>query len=392
LLEAGVVGWGDADSEIQLPASHTEQECTYKIGVSGTAGVGLVKMVVTQPPVSISEFVKQHGEAGAKYYLHMSQRGVELQRALATRFAPETLRNHGSVCVAFPNHAEQLEQDFLLYHKMGCQVRLLNQQQVEEYHGQAAGFVRGIEFPRDCIVHSAEFSKALLRAAQKTGLLQVRERCPRVRDVQDIAASNAQPAHALVLLSDGVALRCKHAVLATGGLYIPQDLRGVLRPCWSYFSYLTPDKVLHPKPQPNSPNFFTFDFSHDWCVTDGEVRISGEDHFSALKPPRWRDRCGRLAGWLRQRYPGLQKAPLLRTHYGIYSDTPDALPIVGLRHSGSSVCYLLGCNAWGQSILSYCASLMPVVLGVADRSKMAAADLQLLDLISPVRFAARNRL
>lgn len=39
----------------------------YKTGVSGTAGVGAVKMVVTQPPCSISEFVAHHTEIGARY-------------------------------------------------------------------------------------------------------------------------------------------------------------------------------------------------------------------------------------------------------------------------------------------------------------------------------------
>jgi hypothetical protein len=96
---------------------------------------------------------------------------------------------------------------------------------------------------------------------------------------------------------------------------------------------------IAPRPHPNSPNFFTHDFSHDWCVTDGEVRISGEDHFSgtivlsitkkkicslivaALKPPRTQDRCARLEKWLRERYPSLPSG-VIRKHYGIYSETP----------------------------------------------------------------------
>ena len=35
----------------------------------------------------------------------------------------------------------------------------------------------------------------------------------------------------------------------------------------------------------NSPNYFTYGFSHDWCVSDNYVRLSGEDHFSAYKDP-----------------------------------------------------------------------------------------------------------
>ena len=162
----------------------------------------------------------------------------------------------------------------------------------------------------------------------------------------------------MAVLASGERIRARTIVLATGGLYLPEDLRGILRPCWSYFTYLKASPTSFPKPSPHSPNFFTFDFSHDWCVTDGEVRISGEDHFSGLKPPNYRERCAILERWLRERYPKLN-TPVQRLHYGIYSETPDALPILGRKEAGSNVVYLLGCNAWGQSILSYCASLVP---------------------------------
>ena len=35
----------------------------------------------------------------------------------------------------------------------------------------------------------------------------------------------------------------------------------------------------------------------DRCVAGGHVRISGEDHYSGLKRPRWRQRCRSLAEW-----------------------------------------------------------------------------------------------
>ncbi len=88
-------------------------------------------MMVTQPPSSITDFVKHHGEEGGRcasihwpaarclllagplrLYLHMSRSGVELQKSLAEKLAPETVRQQGSLCVAFPEHSQQLEQDF----------------------------------------------------------------------------------------------------------------------------------------------------------------------------------------------------------------------------------------------------------------------------------------
>ena len=118
------------------------------------------------------------------------------------------------------------------------------------------------------------------------------------------------------------------------------------------------------------------------------MRISGEDHFSGMKPPRWKERCATLEAWLRNRYPKLQ-TPVQRLHYGIYSETPDALPILGRREPAGNVVYLLGCNAWGQSILSYCAHLVPGVLGL---KKLDPVDQQLCELISPMRFTARGKL
>ena len=46
-------------------------------------------------------------------------------------------------------------------------------------------------------------------------------------------------------------------------------------------------------------------FSHDWCVEDDFVRISGEDHFSGLKSPKATERCGNLAKWGWHKYPYL---------------------------------------------------------------------------------------
>jgi hypothetical protein len=85
-----------------------------------------VKMVVTQPPCPLTEFAHEHGEQGTRYvqccsaiddphdslYLHMSTRGVELEKSLAQRVAPQTVHTYGSLCVAFPHHEKDLEADY----------------------------------------------------------------------------------------------------------------------------------------------------------------------------------------------------------------------------------------------------------------------------------------
>ena len=45
----------------------------------------------------------------------------------------------------------------------------------------------------------------------------------------------------------------------------------------------------------------------------------------------------------------------------------DYAPIVGTARRGSGVCYVVGCNAWGQAAMSYAASLVPGILGAQRR-------------------------
>jgi glycine/D-amino acid oxidase-like deaminating enzyme len=114
----------------------------------------------------------------------------------------------------------------------------------------------------------------------------------------------------------------------------------------------------------NSPNFFTWGYSHDWCMTGGFFRLSGEDGFSALKPPRASEKISNLVKWTRAKFPHLEHGiEHMTSSYGVLSSTPDHVPIVGTPTPTSRVAYLLGCNASGQASLSYGASLMPAILG-----------------------------
>jgi hypothetical protein len=86
-------------------------------------------------------------------------------------------------------------------------------------------------------------------------------------------------------------IRVPRVVLATGGFFLsPPPLAGILRPCFSYLAAVPPPPSRPPS-RP-TPNFLTSGFTHDWCVVgSGHVRVSGEDHFSALKPPRRKARA-----------------------------------------------------------------------------------------------------
>ena len=98
---------------------------------------------------------------------------------------------------------------------------------------------------------------------------------------------------------------------------------------------------------------------HMIAVSNNQLRVSGEDHYSALKPPKNTQRCNNLDRWIFQTYPFLRhnNEDHQRFHqYGVYSETPDKMPILGSIDDHSRVFYITGCNAAGQSILSYAAA------------------------------------
>ncbi len=138
-----------------------------------------------------------------------------------------------------------------------------------------------------------------------------------------------------------------------------------------------------PPPLPfETPNIYTYGFSHDWAFVQGVMRLSGEDGFSALKPPRAKLRCDELVRWAQQRYPEL--TTVTATQYGVLSDTPDYVPLVGTPNPASRVCYLLGCNAAGQAVFSYAAAMVPGILGYAE---LTAEQRAVLSTFTVRRFA-----
>ncbi|KAL3815428.1 hypothetical protein ACHAXA_009173 [Cyclostephanos tholiformis] len=217
--------------------------------------------------------------------------------------------------------------------------------------------------------------------------------------------------HAEVRLANGRILQARHVIVATGGMHVDEHLAGLLTPRYSYLVAL-PHRPITPRfdhgcrygcdgndvtgnddggksmmdMRGDSPNFFTLGFSHDWCVESNFVRISGEDHYSGLKRPRSALRCHNLATWGYDKYPYLDaNVPYLQRH-GVYSETSDYLPLVGTPYSSSRVCYMVGCNAWGQASLSALASSAPALLGYRD---FHPDEIDFIRLCSIGRFVGR---
>lgn len=114
---------------------------------------------------------------------------------------------------------------------------------------------------------------------------------------------------------------------------------------------------------------------------NGNVRVSGEDHFSACKESNCQERCSNLIQWIFDRYRiahsdkneidagkiySHMNHGLIPQQYGIYSETPDFVPLVGSTSDNiyePTFCFFAGSNAWGEAILSYLASVVPAQLG-----------------------------
>ena len=72
----------------------------------------------------------------------------------------------------------------------------------------------------------------------------------------------------------------------------------------------------------------------------------------------------------------------IATQYGIYTETPDCVPLLGfMDHDiNESICYIVGCNAWGQAILSYCATVVPALLKCRPFTENEKKSMELLSI------------
>ncbi|KAM3568638.1 hypothetical protein VYU27_009240 [Nannochloropsis oceanica] len=405
-----------------------------------------VKMIVTVYPSSSSSFIAHHGERGARTYLRFASQGVEMQKTLAKRLCMAGDREgegtggygglveKGSMYVCSKGEEDAFWEEFQLLRRLmlpegqreegrdeareepsSSPIRWCEEEEVVAMHGSQAGFTRGIFFPQDAVIDSTSYTHALIQAAVATGRALLLEDCPAVEGVEEEGGREGGREGGVILsfnslFEEGntsvVKIRVPRTVIATGGFFLsPSPLAGILRPCFSYLAAV-PSLPSQPPSGP-SPNFFTFGFTHDWCVVaSGHVRVSGEDHFSALKPPRRKARSRALVEWVRARYGGKEggrkgrirvadaselraggregeeEEVLGNARHGVYGETPDSLPLVGSdgkrgkegeKKGGKGggkgrLVYCLGCNAWGQSSLTYAASLVPGLLGYRELS------------------------
>lgn len=398
LVSHAVLREGDCDS-MMIPSDVSVGAIFRDAKCSGTAvfddPTNAIKMIVSIFPCSSETFVSNHGENGARNYLRLAKEGVELEKTLAKKVLSDPERQltcKGSLYVCLEPDVKEFEKEYNNFLRLGSipgeDIQLWSREKTQNYAG--IDFHLGIFFPRDAAIDSSAFCRGLLRHAAATGNLTVFENASPVVKVDTIGG------HAVTTQENGKKIRSKYVVLATGGLFTETNLAGILTPCYSYLTSMpipADADATRPAAQtkrqafrleyPSTANFFSWGFTHDWCLTKGHLRCSGEDHFSALKAPRALERCQSLATWTGERYPYLAPSAnpgLYGARYGVYSETPDHMPLVGVPHPDSRVCYLLGCNAWGQASLSYASSLVPGLLGIRELDQGQKDCLCILDI------------
>eukprot|EP00977_Amphora_coffeiformis_P027924 scaffold34664_cov240-Amphora_coffeaeformis.AAC.4 len=364
----------------------------YSGSATMTGRAPVIKMMIQLYAARSAEFIHHHGFEGAARYLRITAAGLQWQKQLAQTVFQETdenqeltqMRQLGSYYVAYPQDRDALRQEFELLQQLGECPGLSwieDDKVLQAIPGWSPEFTCAIYFPDDGVIDSTGYAAALLQYAcapnKSTGGGVTFRGNAKVKHVSE------QEEGTVVELESGELIHCQHVIMATGGLMQIPALNGLLRPCYSYLTHV---------PIPTAPdcqtssNFFTWNFTHDWCFTNKAVRMSGEDHFCAYKDPKVEARCANLARWTLERYgcdvdeEALAKLP---QHYGIYSETPDCVPLIGTLQRTSRICYLLGCNAWGQTVLSYASSLVPALLGY---TKMTDEQRDAMKLFSIRRF------
>lgn len=360
VLERGEIGRGD---ESLGRASGTAVFCESE-------GPTTIKMMCSLYATTSKEFLHEHSMEDAKTWFKMTSLGLELQKEKALKLLPspdKQLKQMGAIMVAPPEHEEALEDEWKILTKAGCVVEKLDEKQVIARTGEASGFSAGLLFPNDAIIDSSAYAKCLLKQAENISTVTIREGSPSVVDISD----GSDGSNAAVRLSNGEVIEAENIVVATGAFFHNGPLAGLLKPCYSYLVAMpqTDPTLANGMQYPTSPNLYTYGFSHDWCMIDGVCRMSGEDHFSALKLPYTDQRCKSLAAWTYRRFPQLDRNVPYTGRHGIYSETPDFLPIFSKTTAESSVCYIVGCNAWGQAILSCLGNIVPAVLGYRPYEK-----------------------
>lgn len=411
LLEAGTIGegsWDTLKTKSNRKYTNENEPETFYPWLSGTNVFDIpnrIKMIITVVPISAQEFAKHHGKEGITLFNKLSTLGREEQFRLAELYLnpkKEDISNPnvneisdelthmrlGSLMVCKPEEVDELYEDYKLLKECGYEVDWWGREKILKFHGEDFDYHSGMFFPKDGAIYSSLYSKKLVEEAKKKGL-EVRENTT----VKDIVEEKIDKKPVVKIVLDNETIYAERVIMCTGGLYMDKYLGGILKPVYSYlagikspvdYKNLKGDSFSTMK---NAPNILTHKFLCDYTISQGWLRISGEDHYSSSLHPRTTHRGKEMEQWIKKRYPFLRNSKEVKYINGVCSESPDYVPLVGNAFDESSVYYNLCCGGWGQAILSASSILLPGILGERELSK---EEKELFEFIDIRRFRLGN--
>ena len=326
---------------------------TFLSGSAGPAEPAHSKMLTTYFESHVERMVGIHGVTGARTYLEVARLGLRLYQAVAAPVGEDVVRQLGAITVGNAVQMRWVREEYARCESMQLAhgFRICSRSEVAQLL-DSDRFDGGMYSPSHAIADQRRYLRSLIERAPLTVL--DRTRVVRVRETRE---------GAVVTTSNRGEFLAQQLVVATNGFSIDPPLQGLVRPHWSFV-------ICFRDPGPNTPNAWTFS-RHAYYFTrqDNVLLVGGADR--SIRGTRDRHRVderrplARLRAWATRKLPQLAGRQPCASHYGVFARTPDDLPIVGRRSEQSPVCYLVGCNGVGQTILTYAASLMPGILGYA---------------------------
>lgn len=417
LIEAGLIGEGDNFKMLNTDKNESDYFYPWLSGTNVFDIPNRIKMIQTMCPLNVQDFVKHHGINGLKTFNKLSELGRDEQFKLAkkilrsdnsgnidntdvNKISNETgFLQLGCLMMCKKEELNDMYIDYKLLKSVGCEVDWYSKDKLQQIHGKDIDYHSGMFFPKDGVINSTLYCKKLIEISKIKGL-EVKEKCT-VLDYNQIQKNDKQLVE--VRLENGEYLYCESLIVCTGGFFIDKYIAGLIKPSFSYITairspidnykiekenYLNrnessiniKNQVNAIKDSKNTMNFQTHNFIYDWNMSQGWLRISGNDHYSANLKGRMIERCKELEEWAKHRYPFLRNSKEVKYINGVYSETPDHLPILGSVNKNSKIFYNLGCNAAGQATLSATSILILCLLGEKGMNKEEEEMINLIDI------------
>lgn len=360
--------------------------------LNGTAGPNIPthsKMITTYFDTCYKEFKEIHGKQNAKTFLELLNEGCEMQKGIAKKIGPDVVRELGSLSVGKGEVWEHIKKEKKVYEKLGFgdNLKTYSEKDLSDIYCNGEGkFDGGLFLPQDAVIDEEKYIKGLVNHSKITVIEKTK--VTGIEETED---------GVLVKTDNRGSIKANNVVFATNGFKEDKNLKGLISMAWSFIA-------CYEDKGPNTPNSWDdiikeakgdLEKYHYWLRQDNILLIGGEDKpviRGNTRNPSYedeKDSFEKLKEWANKKFPQTKGKTPVATHYGLFCNTSDGLPIVGKFSEDSRISYILGCNGVGQNSLSYGASLIPGILGYVQ---MDEKQKKFAKLLSPERKTLKSEL